>query len=113
MANPVFSFVYNVRIDKYRREFESEQQEVTYSSDTEVITVMADDLIDAYCKAEEYAEYANRHGVWEFYDVVDAERGEQILLWMDEDHETDDIVEEEIVPQNGNDERPDTEFIAD
>ena len=101
---PVFSYIYNVRIDKFRKMDLADVQNPSYESDTEVITVLADDLLEAYAKAVEYAEAMP--SVWDLFEIVDAERGEQVFIYMDED-EADDLDDD---PNAG---QPDSNFIAD
>ena len=69
MANPEFSFLYNVTIRQYKNESLFNDLE----SDEVDVLVLANGLREATDKAEDYAEAVNQNGPYKFYDVVAVE----------------------------------------
>ncbi len=66
MANPEFSFIYEVTIRQYKED--GLFNETTY--DEHDVLILANGLREATEKAEDYAEDLNQDGPYKFYDVV-------------------------------------------
>lgn len=85
MANPEFSFLYNVTIRQYKNESLFNDLE----SDEVDVLVLANGLREATDKAEDYAEAVNQNGPYKFYDVVAVEELDTVYTGNDYDPEQD------------------------
>jgi hypothetical protein len=79
MANPEFSFIYNVTIRQYKNESLFNDLE----SDETSVLVLANGLREATDKAEDYAESMSQDGAYKFYDVVAVEELDTVYTGLD------------------------------
>ena len=87
MANPEFSFIYNVTI----RQYKNESLFNTLESDETNVLVLANGLREATDKAEDYAESMSQDGAYKFYDVVAVEELDTVYTGLSDPE--DDYVE--------------------
>ena len=87
-----FSSVFEVKIRKYRKNDLGE-----FENDLESVFVLADDIQEAFERAEEYAGELNQNGTWPVYDIETLDNLGPIFTGIVED----DFEEEELIPETG------------
>jgi hypothetical protein len=105
MANPEFSFIYNVTIRQYRNESLFNDLE---ADETDVL-ILANGLREATDKAEDYAESLCQDGAYKFYEVVAVEELDTVYTGLSdpEDGYAENPEETDFIPDPGTE--PETE----
>ena len=94
-----FAYIYEVRIEKVRREALTDQQDFFYDTEEQTVLIVADDLEDAINKTRDYAQELLKESIWEFYDIVDADRLSEVFTGITESESTEELVEEDLIPE--------------